>query len=105
LPVAATLRACTAPAEVSGRVMNVATGSRVTLNETLRILERLAARPAQPRYEPPRTGDILHSQADIELARKLLGYEPSVNFEEGLRRTWEWYLSEYTTSQQRLAGS
>jgi UDP-N-acetylglucosamine/UDP-N-acetyl-alpha-D-glucosaminouronate 4-epimerase len=103
--VDATLRACTAPAEVSGRVMNVATGSRVTLNETLRILERLANRTAQPRYEPPRTGDILHSQADIQLARKLLGYEPSVNFEEGLRRTWQWYLSEFAPAPQRLAGS
>jgi len=102
--VDATLRACTA-AEVSGRVLNVATGSRVTLNETLRILERLANRPAQSRHEPPRTGDILHSQADIQLARKLLAYEPSVNFEEGLRRTWEWYLSEYAPAQQRLAGS
>lgn len=51
------------------------------------------------------TGDILHSQADIQLARNLLGYEPSVNFEEGLRHTWEWYLSEYTASHQRLAGS
>jgi UDP-glucose 4-epimerase len=92
--VEATLGACTA-AGVSGRVLNVATGSRVTLNETLRILERLAGRPAQARYERPRAGDILHSQADIALARKLLGYEPRVNFEEGLRRTWEWYLSEY----------
>jgi len=103
--VDATLRACTAPPEVSGRVLNVATGSRITLNETLSILERLAARPARPRYEPPRPGDILHSQADIQLARKLLGYAPSVNFEEGLRRTWQWYLSQFTPTEQRLAGS
>jgi UDP-glucose 4-epimerase len=102
--VDATLRACTAPPEVSGRVLNVATGSRVTLNETLRILERLAARPAEARYDAPRTGDILHSQADVQLARKLLGYEPTVNFEEGLRRTWNWYLSEYAPARQRLAG-
>ena len=66
---------------------------------------RLAARPAKARYEAQRTGDILHSQADIQLARKLLAYESSVNFEEGLRRTWEWYLSEYAPTQQRLAGS
>ena len=45
------------------------------------------------RRDPPRTGDILHSQADVSLARKHLGYEPLVNYEEGLRRTWEWYKS------------
>lgn len=93
--VGALLRACDAPG-VSGRTLNVATGSRVSLNETLRLLERITGRPARPRYAPPRAGDIRHSLADISLARELLGYQPAVDFEEGLRRTWSWYLSEYS---------
>ena len=95
----ATLSACTA-AEVSGRVMNVATGSRISLNQTLRFLERLAGCSAQARRDASRAGDILHSQADIRLARELLGYEPRVDFEEGLRRTWQWYLSEYSPAKR-----
>jgi nucleoside-diphosphate-sugar epimerase len=97
--VDATLRACTAPG-VSGRVINVATGSRISLNETLRLLEGIAGRSLHARYEPPRTGDILHSQADIALARNVLGYAPQVDFEEGLRRTWQWYRSEYSSAEQ-----
>ena len=93
----ATLRACTAPG-VSGCMMNIATGSRFSLNETLRILERITGRPARARYEAPRAGDILHSQADIGLARGLLAYEPRVGFEEGLQRTWQWYLSNSAAS-------
>ncbi len=96
--VDATLAACTAPG-LSGQVLNVAIGSRVSLNETLRLLARLTGRPVAPRYEPPRAGDILHSQADITLARQLLRYEPRVGFEEGMRRTWQWYLSEYSPAQ------
>jgi nucleoside-diphosphate-sugar epimerase len=93
--VDATLRACTAP-DVSGRVLNVATGSRYSLNETLRVLGRITGRSIRARCEAPRAGDILHSQADIALARNLLDYQPHVDFEEGLRRTWNWYLSNYS---------
>jgi nucleoside-diphosphate-sugar epimerase len=97
--VDATLRACTASG-VSGRVINVATGSRISLNATLRLLEGIAGRSLHARYEPPRTGDILHSQADIALARNLLGYAPQVDFEEGLRRTWQWYRAEYSSAEK-----
>ncbi len=88
--VDATLRAAEATG-VSGMVFNVGTGSRTTLNQTLKLLEKISGKPVQARYEPPRHGDIRDSQADIGLARRLLGYEPRVGFEEGLRRTWEWY--------------
>ncbi len=98
--VDATLRACEAP-EASGTVINVGTGSRITLNQTLKLLEKIAAKPIRAKYDPPRPGDILHSQADIDLARKVLGYEPRVNFEEGLRRTWEWYCKTYTKTYVR----
>jgi nucleoside-diphosphate-sugar epimerase len=92
--VDATLRACEAPG-ASGMVFNVGTSSRITLNQTLQLLEKISGKPIRAKYDPPRAGDILHSQADIGLARKVLGYEPGVNFEQGLRRTWEWYCKTY----------
>src|SRR5688572_22707222 len=90
--VDASLRACEA-AGASGKVFNVGTGTRFTLNETLALLEKISGRNIKARYDPPRTGDILHSLADISLAREILGYKPSVRFDEGLRRTWDWYVS------------
>ncbi len=92
--VDATLRACEAPG-ASGKVFNVGTGERFTLNETLRLLGKISGKSAQAQYAPPRTGDIRDSQADISLARKILGYQPSVAFADGLKRTWEWYAATY----------
>jgi nucleoside-diphosphate-sugar epimerase len=89
-----TLRACEAEG-ASGQVFNGGTGARITLNEVVKSLQRISGKEIRPKYEPPRAGDILHSQADISLARKALGYEPRVLFEEGLRRTWDWYKSAY----------
>jgi UDP-N-acetylglucosamine/UDP-N-acetyl-alpha-D-glucosaminouronate 4-epimerase len=92
--VHANLLAADAPAEkVSGQMMNAATGSRITLNETFRLLRNLTAYKGEPAYEKPRSGDIRDSLADIELAGQLLGYKPIVAFQEGLRRTVEWYRS------------
>jgi nucleoside-diphosphate-sugar epimerase len=88
------LRACEAPG-ASGMVFNVGTGGRYTLNQTLKLLEKISKKPAHPKFDPPRAGDIRDSQADISLARKILNYHPHVNFEEGLRRTWEWYQSAH----------
>jgi nucleoside-diphosphate-sugar epimerase len=89
-----TLRACEAKG-ASGLVFNGGTGARITLNEVLKLLEKISGQKIQAKYDPPRTGDILHSQADVSLARKVLGYEPGVQFEEGLRRTWDWYKAAY----------
>ncbi len=81
------LLAAAAPAEkVSGQMMNLATGSRITLNQTFAILSELTGYSGRPAYEAARAGDIRDSLADIGLARKLLGYEPVVDFREGLRR-------------------
>lgn len=88
--VQANLLACETQ-NCAGRTFNIGTGGRYTLNETLRLLEKISGKKAAAKYEPPRSGDILHSQADITEARKTLGYDPKINFEEGLRRTWEWY--------------
>jgi UDP-N-acetylglucosamine/UDP-N-acetyl-alpha-D-glucosaminouronate 4-epimerase len=92
--VDATLRACEAPG-ASGMVFNVGTSARITLNDTLKLLENISGKPVRAKYDPPRTGDILHSQADISLGRRVLGYNPRVGFEEGLRKTWEWYQKTF----------
>jgi UDP-glucose 4-epimerase len=89
-----TLRACEAPG-ASGMVMNGGTGARITLNQVLKLLEKITGRKIQAKYEPPRIGDIRDSQADISLARRVLGYGPLVDFEQGLRLTWDWYSSTY----------
>lgn len=89
--VAANLLACQAPPSVAGQIFNVATGRRVTLNETFRLLQGLTSFTGKPKYGPERDGDIQHSLADIGKAENAFGYRPTVNFEEGLRRTVEWY--------------
>ena len=90
--VQANLLACTAP-QASGKVINIATGTRQSLHQLLATLGRILGSKLEALYEPPRPGDILHSLADIQLARDLLGYQPHVMFEEGLRRTVQWYRS------------
>jgi nucleoside-diphosphate-sugar epimerase len=84
------LRACETPG-IAGRVINVATGGRVSVNTLLKTLCAIIGTEVEPIYAPARAGDIRHSQADISLARTLLGYEPRVSFEEGLRRTVAWF--------------
>ena len=61
----------------------------------LKLLEKITGKKLQAKYEPLRVGDIRDSQADISLARKILGYNPAVGFEDGLERTWQWYKSAY----------
>ena len=88
--VEANLLACEAR-QAAGLVINIGTGIRYTLNQTLALLEKITDRPAKAKYIPPREGDIRDSQADITRARDVLGYNPRVGFEEGLQRTWEWF--------------
>ena len=99
--VKANLLAAAVPAsQGSGKVFNVATGKRFTLNETYKILQALLDFPGAPRYAPARAGDVKHSLADIGLARQYLNYTPEVGFEEGLKRTVEWYRQ---TSQESVS--
>jgi nucleoside-diphosphate-sugar epimerase len=84
------LRACEA-ADASGEAINVATEGRVSLNELLRALQRIIGTSLEPIYAEPRVGDVRDSQASIAKARRILGYEPTVPFEEGLRRTVAWF--------------
>jgi nucleoside-diphosphate-sugar epimerase len=90
--VQANLLACEAP-NVSGRVFNVGTGGRTSLNQVLKALGEISGKRIEAKYEPQRDGDIRDSQADISQAREYLGYEPQVLFEEGLKKTFDWYRS------------
>jgi nucleoside-diphosphate-sugar epimerase len=84
------LRACDAEG-ASGEIINVATGGRISLNELFETMKRLVGASVDPVYLEERAGDVRDSQADIGKARRILGYEPTVSFEEGLRKTVAWY--------------
>jgi len=90
--VQAVLLACQAP-DAPGKVINIGVGRSYTLNETIVLLNAIFGHEVIPRYDPPRAGDVLHSRADISLARQVLGYEPRVFFEQGMRETVDWYRS------------
>jgi nucleoside-diphosphate-sugar epimerase len=90
------LRACTAP-DASGEVINVATGGRISLNHLFRTVRDYVGADVEPIYEAPRAGDVKDSQADIGKAQRLLGYTPSVAFEDGLQRTVAWYRASQMT--------
>ncbi len=79
---------------ISGRVYNVGTGKGVDLRELLGELNRILKKSIAPRHETARAGDVRHSRADIALARRELGFEPTVTFAEGLARTVAWYRGE-----------
>jgi UDP-glucose 4-epimerase len=84
------LRAATADG-VAGEVINIATGGRISLLGLVRAAQLELGTDVAPTHSPVREGDVKDSQADIFKARKLLGYEPTVSFEEGLRHTVAWF--------------
>jgi len=90
------LRACDAPG-ASGEVINVAVGGRVSLLELFAAVRKLADADVEPEFGEPRAGDVRDSQADIDKARRLLGYEPLVSFEDGLAKTVAWYRESAAT--------
>jgi nucleoside-diphosphate-sugar epimerase len=85
----------------SDLIFNIGTGNRYTLNQTLALLGRITGRPAVAKYASAREGDIRDSQADIALAREALGYQPHVEFEEGLKKTWEWFSADQSAASGR----
>ena len=78
-------------AKVTGQVFNVATGTRFDLNQTFQLLKKIVGFQGEVKYAPERAGDVKHSLAELSRTEQQLGYKPLVNFEEGLRRTAEWY--------------
>ena len=87
--VAANLLACTTPG-VGGEVFNIACNSRHSVLDIARAVERLLGIAVTITHVPARAGDVRHTQASIERAERLMGYRPSVGFDEGMRRTVEW---------------
>ena len=94
--VAAVVAASTAPG-VSGKVINVACGGRVSVNDLFNTLRDVMGVDVDPIYQPPRAGDVRDSQADNTLAKQLLGFRTMVTVEEGLRRTVDWYRTSLAT--------
>lgn len=91
--VSANLKAASAK-DASGKVINVANGQRITLNELLAELKDLTGKQdVTAEYREPRVGDVRHSLADITLAQQFLGYESKVELREGLERTIDWWKS------------
>ena len=80
-----------AEGDVTGEAFNVACGGRVTVNELVEMLNDLLGTDLEPKYDSPRPGDVRHSHADISKAEELLGYEPAVEFKQGLERAVEYY--------------
>jgi nucleoside-diphosphate-sugar epimerase len=78
-------------AKVSGEVVNIACGERITVNEIIRLINKILGKSVQPKYEPSRPGDVKHSLASIELAGKVIGYKPVISFGDGLERAIAWY--------------
>jgi nucleoside-diphosphate-sugar epimerase len=101
--VQANLKAAAAPAEkVAGRVFNCACGKPYTLNQTFKLMAELTGYENPPKYGPPRAGDIKHSYADITSICDALGYEPKVDFLEGLRRTVVWYREQQESARKPI---
>lgn len=94
--VQANLLATTAP-DAPGKYFNIACGARFTLNQLIEMLGEILETNIKAKYTPPRRGDILHSYAEISRARKELGYDPRIMFEDGLRKTVEWFSAIFNS--------
>ncbi len=85
--------------QVAGQVFNVATAMRADFNEAFQLLKKITGYPGSAKYGPSRAGDVKHSLADLSRAQKYLGYTPKVDFEEGLRRTVDWYRGQLKAAE------
>ncbi len=92
--VTANLAACAATEAAFGEAFNIACGDRVTLLELVATINRALGKTILPRFGPPRPGDVLHSQAANEKARRLLGWSPDIGFADGMARTIAWYQAQ-----------
>lgn len=87
------IKASYADKHVCGNVYNAGNGNRYTLNQTWETLQKIEGVSIPAQYGPSRAGDVKHSQADTAAAKRDLGHCPQFSFEEGLRKTLEWYRS------------
>jgi nucleoside-diphosphate-sugar epimerase len=80
-----------ANSKITGEVINIASGERITINEVVHVLNKILNKKTEPVYKESRVGEVKHSLADISKAREKIGYLPKFKFIEGLRKTVEWY--------------
>jgi nucleoside-diphosphate-sugar epimerase len=92
--VEANLAAARAGEGAVGGVFNIACGQRISVNDLIQAIARVVGRDVTPKYDPPRVGDVLHSEADISRAARLLGFRPPVDLASGLSRTIEWFQGQ-----------
>lgn len=90
----ANVLACQAPKEALGESFNIACGGRVSLLDLVGTVNKILGKNLKPKFDPPRPGDILHSQADISKAEKLFGWKPRVGFSDGIAKTIAWYQKQ-----------
>lgn len=104
--VEANLLAAKAPAsQVAGQIFNVATGIGIDLNQAFQLLKEMTGFRGDPQYGPERIGDVKHSVANLRRTESSLSYKPKITFEEGLRRTVEWYRSKQSSPRIDLPES
>ena len=101
--VSANLLAAKAPAAVSGKIFNVATGKRVTLLDAFEAIKSITGYDGELNFQPERNGDVKHSLADISLSRRMLNYEVVADLHYGLEKTIDWYKSESAQQEQPAA--
>ncbi|HTE22536.1 MAG TPA: NAD-dependent epimerase/dehydratase family protein [Candidatus Limnocylindria bacterium] len=89
--VAANMLAMESDKDFGGEAVNVAHGEQTTVNEVKTLIEKYTGKQLSLEHRPPRVGDVAHTNADVSMAKELLGYEPTVRFEEGLQRTIAWF--------------
>ena len=93
--VQANIKALFSKKEVKGEVVNIAYGGRTTVNDLFYKIRKVVGNDVEPIYRQERPGDVKDSLADISLAKDLLGYDPVVDIDEGLRITTEWFNNEF----------
>lgn len=94
--IEANFKACIAPSNVAGEVLNIAFGGREYLLDIYYKISKLLEKDIKPKFGEERIGDIKHSNASIDKAKRLIGYEPEYNFEDGLKLTIDWYKHNLT---------
>jgi UDP-glucose 4-epimerase len=94
--VLANILAMNSNKKFKGEVFNIAHGSQTKINEVKKLIEKYTNKKLNLEKRPPRLGDVRHTRADISKAKKMLGYNPTINFDEGLRQTIDWFKSRQT---------
>ena len=92
--VEANLAACVASKDVLGESFNIACGEKISLLQLVDTINKITGKNVVPKFAPPRPGDILHSQADVAKAQKLLSWKPCIGFSEGIKKTVAWYCAQ-----------